>query len=229
MQPTYLPWAGYFNLLWQADRFVFLDDVQFERQSWQCRNRILLNGEEHLLVVPVKREGLGAPISQAVISTHNNWRQNHWRTLVSAYAKAAHGREALDLLQPFYEGDETASLSALNRSIILALTEALGIHKNVVLASELGCEGARSVRLANICWELNCDEYLSPIGSKDYLREDNFEILSNVRLSFQEFTPFSYPQYRSKSFVPRLSVIDVIANMGIGYASAYISGNPNAS
>ena len=55
MQPTYLPWAGYFNLISQVDRFVFLDDVQFEKQSWQTRNRILLQGEECLISVPVRK------------------------------------------------------------------------------------------------------------------------------------------------------------------------------
>jgi hypothetical protein len=229
MQPTYLPWAGYFNLVCQADRFVFLDDVQFERQSWQCRNRILLNGKEHLLVVPVKRDGLATTINQAVISSHDNWRITHWRTLVSAYAKAPHGWEVLSLLKSFYEDDGTTSLSVFNQSIIVALSSALGINVNISLASELGCEGARSMRLARICEAMNCDEYLSPIGSSDYLRDDKFTELTKIKLSFQEFSASPYPQYRSNMFVPRLSIVDVIANRGIRFAAAYISGNKNVS
>ena len=53
MQPTYLPWSGYFSMIKNADIFVFLDDVQFDKRSWQQRNRILLNKKETFLTVPV--------------------------------------------------------------------------------------------------------------------------------------------------------------------------------
>jgi hypothetical protein len=222
MQPTYLPWSGYFNLLFAADKFVFLDDVQFERQSWQSRNRILLDGKEHVLVVPVKRDGLGTLISQATISDENNWRRTHWRTLQSAYGKAPYGEQILSVLKPFYEGVGPQYLSDFNQSIILAIASALNIETLVFRASLLGCEGHRSVRLAKICETLDCDEYLSPRGSEGYLREDNFEKEAAAKLSFQEFEPAPYEQYRADRFVSHLSVIDVIANQGLDYASAYI-------
>ena len=52
MQPMYLPWAGYFNLISSVDRFYYLDDAQYERGTWQNRNRILLNGQAQFLTVP---------------------------------------------------------------------------------------------------------------------------------------------------------------------------------
>lgn len=54
MQPTYLPWSGYFNLISSVDIFVFLDDIQFNRRSWQTCNRVLLRGEEYMLSVSTK-------------------------------------------------------------------------------------------------------------------------------------------------------------------------------
>ena len=57
MQPTYLPWIGYFDLIAKADIFVFLDDVQFSRRSWQQRNRVLLDGKEMMLTIPTKNKG----------------------------------------------------------------------------------------------------------------------------------------------------------------------------
>lgn len=223
MQPTYLPWSGYFNLLVEADKFVFLDDVQFERQSWQSRNRILLDGKEQMLVVPVKRDGLGTLINQATISNENNWRRTHWRTLQAAYGKAPYGEQMLSVLKPFYEDEGTQHLSDLNQSIIRAIASALKIDTPVFRASELGCEGQRSVRLAKICETLGCDEYLSPRGSEAYLREDNFEEEAAAKLSFQEFEPAPYQQYRAVRFVSHLSVVDVIANLGFDGARAYVT------
>jgi len=57
MQPTYLPWIGYFDLISKSDIFVFLDDVQFSRRSWQQRNRILLDGKETMLTIPIQNKG----------------------------------------------------------------------------------------------------------------------------------------------------------------------------
>jgi hypothetical protein len=223
MQPTYLPWSGYFNLLAEADKFVFLDDVQFERQSWQSRNRILLDGKEHLLVVPVKRDGLGTMINQATISNENRWRRTHWRTLQAAYGKAPYGEKLLAVLKPFYEEENTQHLSDLNQSIIRALASAMAIETSTFRASELKCEGQRSVRLAKICDTLGCDEYLSPRGSEAYLREDNFVEEADAKLSFQEFEPVPYRQYRADRFVSHLSVVDVIANLGTDGARAYVT------
>ena len=77
MQPTYLPWAGYFNLISSSDFFVFLDDVQFSKQSWQNRNRILIGDKMHWLTVPVLRENLKDKIYKIKIDDTRNWRKKH--------------------------------------------------------------------------------------------------------------------------------------------------------
>lgn len=223
MQPTYLPWSGYFNLIGQVDKFVFLDDVQFERQSWQSRNRILLQGKEHLLVVPVNRDALGTPINQITINTRNDWRKTHWRTLQAAYGKAVYGVDVLALLEPFYTGTSELLLSQLNQSIIRKLSTGLGIETTFFCSSELNCEGERSARLIRICEALGCDEYLSPVGAMQYLQEDNFESNMTIKLSFQRFNPAPYKQHRSDQFISHLSMIDVIANNGLDYAKTYIA------
>ena len=87
MQPTYLPWTGYFNLIFQSDVFVFLDDVQYERGSWQNRNRILLNGQPHFLTVPSIRTQLSEQIKMVEIDAKKNWRSKHVKTIKQAYGK----------------------------------------------------------------------------------------------------------------------------------------------
>lgn len=227
MQPTYLPWSGYFNLMAGVDVFVLLDDVQFQRRSWHTRNRILLQGGEHLLTVPVaaahQRDRL-----DAVQTADGPWRARHWATLVSAYGKAPHGRELLALLQPLYQAEATAdrSLTGWNESLIRVLAQALHIHTPLVRASQLGCGGQRAEHLLNLCLHLGCDHYLSPRGSRDYLEEDRFEDNDRVGLAFQNFEPRPYPQQRAEAFVSHLSVVDVIAQQGLPFAARYVRGEP---
>lgn len=223
MQPTYLPWSGYFNLIHRADKFVFLDDVQYEKQSWQSRNRIILQGKEHLLAVPVAQSSLDTPINGIAISNRAPWQKKHWMTLQAAYGKAPHGSCVLDVLERFYTGTAPESLSELNQGIIRSLASALGLETEFVRSSDLACEGIRSKRLINICEKLGCDEYLSPVGSRQYLLEDRFEELSAIGLSFQVFVPAPYEQYRSTAFVSHLSIVDVMANLGADPTRIYIS------
>ena len=81
MQPTYLPWLGYFDLIARSDIFVFLDDVQFSYRSWQQRNRILDLGKEKMLTVPVVRRGNRTNILDTVIDERQLWREKHFNSI----------------------------------------------------------------------------------------------------------------------------------------------------
>ncbi len=223
MQPTYLPWSGYFNLISKVDRFVFLDDVQFEKRSWQIRNRILVHGQECLISVPVRKTSRDTQIQEIFISNDSDWRRKHWMTLRTAYGGANYGEEALTLLESFYTGKPPQLLSEFNQAIIQRIAGALSLNAIFFKASDLQCEGVRSGHLIQICRQLGSDEYVSPRGSADYLEEDNFERLSEMRLTFQNFEPSPYAQHRSENFLSHLSIVDVIANIGIEATKAYIS------
>lgn len=224
MQPTYIPWSGYFNLIASVESFVFLDNVQFERQSWQSRNRILLQGREHLLVVPVEKAPLATTINNVITSEQRgNWRRDHWMTLQAAYAKARHGRELLDLLEPFYDSHEPMHLARLNMALIQCLAQALSLSTRFLSASGLESSGERTERLIRICETVGADTYVSPRGSAEYLQTDGFATATSVNLEFQAFLPAPYKQYRAESFTSHLSIIDVIANIGLEHARAYIS------
>ena len=223
MQPTYLPWSGYFNLIANVDRFVFLDDVQFEKRSWQIRNRISLHGQEHLLSLPVHKTSRDTPIRDIFISNESGWRRKHWTTLCAAYNRARFGDKALSLLEPFFTGTPPELLADFNQAIILRITEALSLSTEFFCASDLQCGGRRSEHLIQICRKIGCDHYLSPQGSATYLKEDGFASSSGLQLKFQDFNPSEYPQYKTNNFISHLSIIDVIANIGIEATREYIS------
>ena len=98
MQPTYLPWAGFFNLISDVDVFVILDDVLFEKHSWQSRNRILQNGKELLLSIPIASQSHETCIKDIMISSNSKWGKKHLQTIQQSYAKSPYKADLLSLL-----------------------------------------------------------------------------------------------------------------------------------
>lgn len=224
MQPTYLPWSGYFNLIDTVDHFVLLDDVQFERRSWQSRNRILMNGRICTLTVPVRKSTRATLIANIELFNDEDWQVTHWNTLRNAYAKAPHGSALFNLLEPIYLGPPRIRLVELNHQLIESFCRALNIDTPIIRASDLECGGVRSQHLFAICEKLGCSHYFSPHGSANYLAFDDFASMGLRKLSFQEFAPMPYVQMRSTKFVSHLSIVDTIANVGLVGARKYIRG-----
>src|SRR5258708_7586617 len=125
MQPTYLPWAGYFNLIHQADAFVFLDDVQFEKQSWQNRNRVILDGQPHWLTVSVNRESLQQKIFEITLDEKANWREKHVRLIEQVYSKKPFKSDLSEILELIIDKN-TKLLNELNTKIIQKCCEKMG-------------------------------------------------------------------------------------------------------
>jgi len=224
MQPHYLPWAGYFNLIASVDHFYYLDDAQYERSTWQHRNRILLNGKDHYLSVPVRRDNLGAPICDVKSDPIDiSWRRKHAETIRYAYLRAPHGK-ALAPIGEIILDDKLDGLADLDIAIVEKLCAMLAIETPRTRSAPLALTSPRSVKIVDLCRRAGCDEYLSPQGARDYLTEDRFTELSEVKLSFQEFVPAPYAQGKATEFVSHLSILDVIAYLGLDGARAYVRG-----
>lgn len=211
MQPTYLPYLGYFHLIAASDVFVFLDDVQFARRSWQARNRILGAGGEVMLTVPVKKAERETLVRDIEISEAEPWREKHLASIRHAYAS----RPGFDQGFPFLERTlgATGRLADLNASLIQAAAQQLGLESTFVRASDLGCAGHRSDHLLAICRAVGATEYLSPMGSSDYMAEDGVFAAAGYPARFQGFVEIPYPQGRD-GFVPYMAFVDALMNLG---------------
>ncbi len=220
LQPTYLPWMGYFGMIDIADIFVFYDDVQFVKQSWQQRNKIKsADGQWIWLPVHVIQE-FGQNINEVKINDASNWRNKHWKSIYQSYAKALYFKDYGPEIERIYQ-KEWKLLSELNMFIIEKLSQLLGVRiPRFVKSSELSdLKGEKTERLSLVLQQIGADEYVSGPGAQDYM---DVHILKakGIKLYWYEFQHPVYPQIRGE-FIPYLSAIDLLFNTG-GEAIRYI-------
>ena len=215
-QPTYLPWIGYFDLIDQVDAFVLLDNVQFEKQSWQQRNRIKTPTGLQWLTVPVLYRGrFGQLINEVEIRDIEFWR-NHLRAIELNYRRAPFFDDYFEQLSVQIAASTSSSprIADLHLRLIEWFMDVLGIQTRLLLSSQLKQHGRRTELLANICASLRAKEYVSPLGSADYLMQEMDVLLGRgINAVFQHY---EHPQYRQlfPPFCPYASILDLIFNKG---------------
>lgn len=213
MQPTYLPWMGYFALMDQVDEFVFLDSVQFTRRSWQQRNRIKSPQGEHCLTIPVFKKGLRDQlIKDVVIDKSSDYARDHMMTIKLSYAQAPYFKEYhQEIFSIFERGHER--LADLTIDLIVRLKDVLGIKTKCLKSSDLNIDGKKDGLLSDICLHLKVDHYVSPVGSKVYLLDSPEFTDKHIQVSYNEY---QHPEYHQLfgSFLPYMSVIDLLFNEG---------------
>ena len=133
--------------------------------------------------------------------------------LFQSYSKSEHYDDLKELVD-YFVSIKSDYLSDFNIKLIKFVTKKLKINSDFFCSSDLNFSEKRTDKLIKILEKLKVDEYLSPIGAKDYLINDKFENLTNVKLSFNEFKVGKYSQLNQKEFVENLSIIDVVANLG---------------
>jgi len=214
MQPTYLPWLGYFDLIDQSDVFIFLDNVQFEKQSWQQRNRIKTKkGLEWLTIPSITKGRLHQLINEVEIASSKMFPRNHLRTIEMIYKQAVYFEHNFVELYKIM----TAGLNLLcdlNISIIKWLSSVIGIPANFIHSSDLKPEGKRSSLLVDLCKKTGANNYLSTPGAKEYLIAD-YQKFSDAGIEVWLHN-YEHPEYRQLyfPFMPYASVIDLLFNEG---------------
>jgi len=214
MQPTYLPWLGYFDLIDQSTVFVFLDNVQFSKQSWQQRNRIRTDKGMGWLTVPVKASGRSQQlIRETEIVFSSFFPRKHLHVIEQNYLKAPHFHLYWGKLQKILTDGENL-LCQLSMRLVQWLAAEFRISAHFEISSELGAKGKRSDLLVDICKRLGAKTYLSPVGSAVYLRQEYKVFEENqIQIVFQNFNHPTYHQ-AYEPFVPYASAMDLLFNEG---------------
>lgn len=219
MQPSFMPWLGYFDLYDQADVFVILDDCQYEPRSWQQRNRIVVAGQLQWVTVPVRRAGLSGQLIRDVRLAEDagKKREKMLKTIKQAYGSAQYYNEIEPVFSAILKKFFIPGAKLLDLGIALFewMIERLGwgatLHKKPILSSALRAEGRRSAMLVDICRKVDCDTYLTTTGSCGYLREDRaIWEESGIEVLVHNYKHPQYSQGSLKEFVPFASTLDLM-------------------
>lgn len=213
MQPTFLPWLGYFDLIRSVDKFIIYDHVQFEKQSWQQKNRIRNKQGELMLTVPVLHDkGLERRINEVKIDYSRNILTKHLNSIRFSYSKSNNFDEIFPEIEQIIN-KRPELLMNLNIALIKLGMQHLGINKELIFSSSLNVSGNKVEALVDVCNKVGANEYLSPVGSKGYIDENNIFADNGISLSYQNYTPPAYNQFTYPDFISHLSFIDFLFNV----------------
>lgn len=213
LQPSYLPWLGYFEQIYQSDIFIIYDDVQYDKHGWRNRNRIKTAHGAQWLSVPVYISFDKHPVIHEVkINNSSNWRRKHLESIRQSYSKAPFFLKIFPFFEQAYS-QEWDYLVDLDIHLIQKLIECLRMsHKKIVRSSDINIQGNRIERLIAICKAFNADIFYEGAAGKYYIRKEDF-IAQGIQIEFQDY---KHPVYRQLygDFIPYLSVVDLIFNHG---------------
>ena len=227
-QPAYLPWLGYLHKLATCDVFVVLDDVQYEGQNFQNRNRVKINNGVAWLTVPVEHGPQDERICDKRISYQQSpreaWRRRTWRTLVTHYGRAAHFARYAEELEEIYRRP-WERLVELDMHLLQLFMRWLDISRPVLRTSTMDVSGSKTARIVEICRRVGADVYLSGSGGSAKYLDTQQMAAAGVRVMWQQFRHPSYAQrYPHLGFVPNLGCVDLIFNCGPASRDILMSG-----
>jgi hypothetical protein len=223
LQPSYIPWRGYFDQICRADLFIFYDDVQYDKRGWRNRNQIKTPTGKQWLTIPVHSRGAqteNIPINQIQIAWDSSWNQNHLKAIQHSYSKAPHFSRYLPLLEKFYQRrDEFIADFTIDFTIALAY-ELGNTQTRFMRSSEIaGINGQRTDRLIQILQAVGGTHYISGPSARDYIEKKKFDS-AGIRLEYMEYNYPEYPQLYPP-FDAYISILDLLFMTG-PKASSYI-------
>lgn len=211
MQPYIFPYVGYFQMVNAVEKFVFYDDVNYIKKGWINRNRILVNGQDFMLTVPLLNASQNNIISESYIrkDSYGEWKAKLLQTISLNYKKAPYFEVVFPMLKTFFDADyDTISEMAI-KSVKL-VSEYLELDTEFILSSEAyenkGLE--RQERLIDICKREKANHYINALGGRELYKKQDFE-KEGIRLDFIKTQPIEYKQFNNQ-FIPWLSIIDVL-------------------
>lgn len=212
LQPLYLPWVGMFDMMDQCDLFVFSDDVQFSKESWQCRNRIKTpNGVKWVSVSVDRAASSTTPIKDIRVKHEVGWVERNLNQIMESYQKAHYFQPLFNDLRGVLERNDK-HLATISIALIKFLAGELGINTSCMLASDLGIQARGYERKVEVCKAVGATECLDGASGRE-LYDTDFFLQHGIRLSFHEYEHPVYSQLHGK-FVSHLSVVDLLFNEG---------------
>lgn len=209
MQPYFLPYIGYWQLMNAVDKYVVYDDVNYINRGWINRNRILLNGQPHYINIPIHHASQNKLINETFLIQDNILHNKTLRTIELAYKKSPNFNDTFKVLNEVFAIDKVIISEYIYKSFEI-LCSYLGIKTEIVLSSQINKnqELRGQEKILEICNILGADEYYNAIGGTELYSKERFAG-NGLQLHFLKTGEITYPQFKN-NFVPNLSIIDVM-------------------
>lgn len=215
-QPNFLPWLGFFDKIARADVFVVMDNVQFPKKggTWTNRVKLLVSDRENWITAPIDRSFHGMRmINEMKLKNEIPWRDKILKTIQTNYRKA-----------PFYSdiypqlfnliNNPADNLCEYNIKAIYTISRIIGLDvSKMVFSSSLEADGSATDLLISIVRAVGGTSYMAGGGSDGYQEDQKFAD-SGIKLIYQNFQHPVYAQFNSTEFVPGLSIVDSLMNLG---------------
>lgn len=210
MQPYFMPYIGYFQLINSVDEFVIYDNIQYTKKGWINRNRILVNGKDYLITLSLKKDSDYLDVVDRELS--DSWSKDRIKMLnliKSAYNKSTQFEPVFALISKCLNNPEANLFRFIYDSIVL-INEYLEISTPIVISSSIEIDHSLKSqdKVIELCKKQKADNYINSIGGVSLYNKDNFN-QSGIQLNFIKSNQISYNQFTNK-FLPWLSIIDVM-------------------
>jgi hypothetical protein len=210
MQPYFMPYIGYFQLINSVDKFVIYDNIQYTKKGWINRNRILANGKDQLITLPIKKDSDYLNVVERELS--ESWGKDKIKMLnviKSSYIKAPYFQETFELISKCLNNPEVNLFRFIYDSIVL-INSYLEIKTPIIISSTIETDHTLKSqdKVLSLCKEQNADVYINSIGGVELYDKKVFK-QNNIELNFIKSNPLQYKQFNNE-FVSWLSIIDIM-------------------
>lgn len=211
MQPYFMPYIGYFQMIKAVDKFVFYDDVNYIKQGWINRNKLIVNNQEYLFTIPLEKATPFALINETKINKnlYPSWKKKFLKTVTQSYHKAPFFEKIYPLIEKILASEEIM-ISQLAMNSIIEVSTYLGLDTEFIMSSVKydNRKLDRQDRLIDICKIENAEHYINAIGGQELYGREDFHA-HGIQLQFIESEQTPYDQF-CVSFIPGLSIIDLL-------------------
>lgn len=222
MQPYFLPYIGYFQLLNAVDEFVIYDNIEFTKRGWIQRNRILVNGADSTLSLLLKKASDYLDIRERQLSgSFSRERSKILRRIEAAYSKSPYFVSVMPIIEQCFTYQNVNLFEFIHNSLLI-ICEYLGITTKITISSRLTSDHdlKGQDRVIAICQELSALLYINAIGGRGLYRKEAFAE-KGIQLFFIKTEPIVYPQFDNE-FVPSLSIVDLMMFNHVGKLHEYL-------
>ena len=210
MQPYFFPYIGYFQLINAVDKFIIYDNIKFTKKGWINRNRILVNGKDDYITIPLKKDSDFLNIDQRFLSdSFEEDKIKLLRKIKDTYKKAGYFADVYPLVESIINNEEKNLFGFVYNSI-LEICKYLGIKTEFIISSKIKIdhELKSEHKVLELCKAVGATYYFNPIGGVELYSKDKFKS-NNIELNFIKSGSIEYLQF-DMPFVPWLSIIDVM-------------------